>query len=464
MPERFGSTRAVVALGALSLSTFAYVTTETLPIGLLPLIAHDLGRSTSAIGLLVTAYGLVVVVASIPLTRLTQRIDRRRLLCGLLALFVVATAVSALAQGYWMLLVARLVIALSQALFWAVVTPAAAALFRSSVRPRALSILYAGSSVGALAGVPAGTWLGQQTSWRVAFLALSAIGLAILTTIAVLLPAGSPGASDADRGSAPDRGRYWAIVTYTALAVTGAFTSFTYINPFFRQVSGFGEGAVGPLLFVRGFAGLIGVFVVGYLVGRNGWRTMTGLIGAQAVALAGMWAFGDSRMATVLSICVSGFALAALSAGLGARVLEVAPGSSDLAAAGASTAFNVGITVGAFAGSLLLPAFGVRSTPLAGALVTLAALAVALAEPRLSTRRHPKPVDQASADQAADQAAADQGAADQAADQAPADQTADQAPADQAADQAPADQAADQAPTGKPDSAPRVLHLGAVRD
>ncbi len=456
MPEHLRSTRAVVALGALSLSTFAYVTTETLPIGLLPLIAHDLGRSTSAIGLLVTAYGLVVVVASIPLTRLTQRIDRRRLLCGLLALFVVATAVSALAQGYWMLLVARLTIALSQALFWAVVTPAAAALFRPSVRPRALSILYAGSSVGALAGVPAGTWLGQQTSWRVAFLALSAIGLAILATIAVLLPSGSPGASDADRGSAPDRGRYWAIVTYTALAVTGAFTSFTYINPFFRQVSGFGEGAVGPLLFVRGFAGLIGVFVVGYLVGRNGWRTMTGLIGAQAVALAGMWAFGESRVATVLSICVSGFALAALSAGLGARVLEVAPGSSDLAAAGASTAFNVGITVGAFAGSLLLPAFGARSTPLVGALVTLAALAVALAEPRLSTRRrHPKPLDQASADQVAGQAPADQVAG-----QAPADQVAGQAPADQAAGQA----LAGRAPAAKPDSAARVLHLGAVRD
>ena len=393
MRERLGSTSAIVALGALSLSTFAYVTTETLPIGLLPLIAHDLGRTPSAIGLLVTAYGLVVVVASIPLTRVTQRINRRRLLCGLLAVFVVATAVSALAQGYWMLLGARVVTALSQALFWAVVTPAAAALFRPAVRPRVLAILFAGSSVAALAGVPAGTWLGQQFSWRIAFLALSLIGVAILATIAVLLPSTTPGSSDADHGSAPDRGRYWAIVTYTALAVTGAFASFTYINPFFIQVSGFHQGAVGLLLFVRGVAGLIGVFVAGYLVGRNGWRTMTGLIGVQAVALAGQWAFGGNQIATVVSICVSGFALAALSAALGSRVLEVAPGSSDMAAAGTSTAFNVGITAGAFAGSLLLPAFGARSTPLAGALVTLAALAVVLAEPRLSTRRRARPIE-----------------------------------------------------------------------
>jgi MFS transporter, DHA1 family, inner membrane transport protein len=386
MRERLGSTSAVVALGALALSTFAYVTTETLPIGLLPLIAHDLGRTTQAVGLLVTAYGLVVVVASVPLTRLTRRIDRRRLLIGLLAVFVAATAFSALAVDYRMLLAARLVIALSQALFWAVVTPAAAAIFRPAVRPRAVSILYAGGSVAALAGVPAGTWLGQLTSWRIAFLALSAVGVVILAVPIRLLPRTAPGGSDADHGSAPDRGRYWAIVTYTALTVTGAFASFTYINPFVTQVGGFAEGTVSPLLFVRGLAGLVGVFVVAYLVGRDGWRTMTGLIGAQAVALAGLWVVGGaSPAATILLICVTGFTLAALSAALGARILEVAPGSSDMAAAGASTAFNVGITVGAFTGSLLLPVFGVRSTALAGALFTVAALAVALAEPRLST-------------------------------------------------------------------------------
>src|SRR5215467_5109524 len=387
MRERLGSPSAIIALSVLSLSTFAYVTTESLPIGLLPLIAHDLGSTASAVGLLVTAYGLVVVLASIPLTRLTQRINRRRLLCGLLAVFIAATAVAALAQDYRTLLVSRIVTALSQALFWAVVTPATAALFRPEVRPRALSILYAGNSVAALAGVPAGTWLGQQTSWRAAFLALSAIGLAILVTIAIVLPSNPPGTSDADRGSAPDAGRYWATVTYTALAITGAFASYTYINPFLTQVSHFHEGATGPLLFMRGLAGLTGVFAIGYLVGRNGWLAMTGVIGAQTVALAGLWALGGNQIVTIMSICVSGFALAALSAGLGARVLEIAPSGSDLAAAGTSTAFNIGITLGAFVGGLLLPAFGVRVTALAGMLFTFAAFAAALAEPRMSTRR-----------------------------------------------------------------------------
>jgi predicted MFS family arabinose efflux permease len=387
MRSRLGSAPAVLSLIALSLSTFMYVTAETLPIGVLPLIAADLGRTVSEVGLLVTVYGLVVVVASVPLTKITQRVPRKPLLCALLVVFAVSNALCAFLDGYWPLMAARVVTALSQAIFWAVISPAAAALFRARVRPQALSILYAGSSVGALAGVPAGTWLGQQTSWRVAFLALSGVGLLILATLVVLMPSAPPGERETAHGSAPDAGRYWAIVVYTALAVGGSFTMFTYVSPFLTDVSGFAESGVGPLLFVRGLAGLIGVFVAGWVVGRNGWLTMAGFIGLQVLALTGQWAFGTSRTAAVLTLALSGFALAGMAAGLGARALETAPSSSDMASAGTSTAFNIGITGGALLGSVLIPAAGVRSTALAGAGLTLAAFAVVLLEPAVSSRR-----------------------------------------------------------------------------
>lgn len=387
MQERFGSKSAIVALTALTLAVFIYVTTESLPIGLLPQIAQDLGTSPSAVGLLVTGYGLIIVLVSLPLTRLTRRLPRRLLLCVLLGIFVVATCLSAMAGNYWLLMGARMVTALSQALFWAIVTPAAAGLFRAEVRGRALSILYAGASSAALTGIPAGTWLGQQTNWRVAFLALSGLALLVLATIAAVLPDTPAGQGAADRGSAPDRGRYLSIVATTAVAVTGAFTAFTYISPFLSDVSGFTESSIGPLLLARGIAGLAGVLVVGYLVDRHGWSTMTGLIGLQALALAGQYAFGASPVGAVIAISLSGFTLAGLTAVLGSRVLVYAPGESAMASAATSMAFNVGITAGAFLGSVLLPGPGVRSTALAGALLSLAAFAIVLAEPVLSSRR-----------------------------------------------------------------------------
>src|SRR3954447_10550619 len=155
-----GPPRSVIALLGLAVSTFVFVTSETLPIGLLSPIAVDLGATPAAVGLLVTGYGLVVVVTSIPLTRWTRRVPRRRLLTVLLGVFVLATTASALVDAYPVLLATRLVGALSQALFWSIVVPTAATLVPARVRGRALSILFAGSSLAAVAGVPVGTWLG----------------------------------------------------------------------------------------------------------------------------------------------------------------------------------------------------------------------------------------------------------------------------------------------------------------
>jgi predicted MFS family arabinose efflux permease len=175
------------------------------------------------------------------------------------------------------------------------------------------------------------------------------------------------------------------------MAVTGSFTAFTYISPFLTGVSGFAESSIGPLLLARGIAGLAGVFVVGYLVDRHGWLTMIGLIGLQVLALAGQYAFGASQVATVITISLSGFTLAGLPAALGWRVLVYAPGASDMASAGTSTAFNTGITAGAFFGSMLLLGPGVRSTALVGALLSLVAFAIVLAEPAFSSRRQVAP-------------------------------------------------------------------------
>ncbi|GLY02471.1 MFS transporter [Actinoplanes sp. NBRC 101535] len=378
-----------VTLVALTLSTFTFVTTETLPIGLLPLIAADVGGSLSQAGLLVTVYGLVVVVASVPLTRLTRRLPRRSLLCGLLTVLIAGNLVSALVDGYLPLMAARVATALSHALFWAVVPPATAALVEARERPRALSFLYAGGSVAGLAGVPAGTWLGQQTGWRVAFGALAGLGVLLLVVVVAVMPRAPIGERETATGTAPDAGRYWAIIVYTALGVGGAFCSFTYVSPFLTEVAGLPESAVGGLLFVRGVLGVGGALAAGYLVARNGWLTMTGVLGVQTVVLAVQWLFASEPVLVVASLAVSGFCLTLMASGLGARVLETAPDSSDMAAAGVSTAFNVGITAGAFLGGVLIPVGGVRVTPLAGAALTVAAFAVVLLEPVVSTRRRP---------------------------------------------------------------------------
>ena len=180
--------RAWAALVVLSFAAFVFITAELLPIGLLTLIAPDLDRSRSQVGLLVSGYAVVVVLASVPLTRLTQRIPRRGLLGVTLALFAAANAVAALASTYAVLAGARLVTALTQALFWSVARPTVTGPFPVAVRGRVVALFSTGPALAPVLGVPLGTWLGQQAGWRAPFAVMAGVGLATAVAVSLLIP------------------------------------------------------------------------------------------------------------------------------------------------------------------------------------------------------------------------------------------------------------------------------------
>ena len=136
------------------------------------------------------------------------------------------------------------------------------------------------------------------------------------------------------------------------------------------------------MLLVRGLAGIAGVALASLVVDRNAWLTGLLAVGLEAAALLTQYVGGTQPVVAVTAVALSAGALAAFAAALGTRVLQVAPGSTDLAAAGTSTAFNVGITVGALLGSGLLTTTGLRSVALAGFAVTALALVAQLLERR----------------------------------------------------------------------------------
>ncbi len=372
---------AASALAALTLATFSFVTAENLPIGLLPLLVDDLDVSLPTAGRLVTGYGLTVAAASVPLALLTRRIPRRYLLTGVLAAYVATTLVSALATSYWMLLAARIGTALAQAVFWAVVAPTAAGLFPAAVRGRAISTLFLGASLASVLGLPAGTWLGQQAGWRTAFATASGLGLLTMAAVASLLPTEPAGQGETATGSIPDGRRYTVLVTTTVLAAGGAFTAYTYISPFLTQVSGFRSIAVSPILMASGIAGAVGNVAVGIVFDRSPRIGLIAPVVLLTAVLLGLYLLGATPYAGATLTALWGMSIGALATALQSRVLQVAPGRTDLASAGNSAAFSFGIASGAGIGSAVLATFGVRAVAGAGAVLTCVALAVLLSEP-----------------------------------------------------------------------------------
>ncbi|WP_350275993.1 MFS transporter [Kribbella sp. HUAS MG21] len=383
--------RANAALAFLGVSTFSFVTIEVLPIGLLTVIADDLGRSRSQVGLLVTGYAAVVVLASIPLARLTHHLPRRQVLAGTLGVLTVATALSAVAPSYELLFAARLVIGLSQALFWSIAPPIATSLFPPEFRGRVVARLAIGTALAPILGIPLGTLLGEHAGWRVPFFVMTALGAAACLGIVALLPRAEVQDSPSRRGSSPDLRRYVVLIVASAVGVTGFLTFNTYVTPFLLDITGFSSGALGPMLLASGAGGLAGTLIVGRLLDRYPWASTVCPLGLITVGLLALYGLGQFKIVTVALIAVIGLAFSGLAVAVQSRTLQVAPGSTDIASAGTSSAFNIGIAAGAFVGGALIDTTTVRAVALVGGLLTAAAALVMLCEPLVARRRRAVP-------------------------------------------------------------------------
>ena len=176
-----------LALLALTISAYAIGTTEFVIVGLLPTVAGDLNISLPLAGLIVSVYALGVTFGAPILTALTGRIERKPLLLGLMALFIVGNTAAALSPTYELLLVARVLSAFAHGVFFSVGATIAADLVAPNRRASAIAMMFLGLTVAIVTGVPLGTFIGQQLGWRATFWAVS--GLGVVAFIAIAAPA-----------------------------------------------------------------------------------------------------------------------------------------------------------------------------------------------------------------------------------------------------------------------------------
>src|ERR1700678_405483 len=116
MSASMGS-KSLSALCLMALGTFAIGTEGFMIAPLLPNVAEDLSVSLVAAGQQVTVFTLTYAFSSPILTALTGGIGRRNLLIVSLAAIAVAMIVAALASGFWMLMAARVLLALAAGLY-----------------------------------------------------------------------------------------------------------------------------------------------------------------------------------------------------------------------------------------------------------------------------------------------------------------------------------------------------------
>lgn len=373
-------------LTLMAAAVFAAITTEVLPVGLLPVISQDLGTSQSTVGLLVSAYAVVVAVGSIPAAALVARWPRRGVLCVLLAIYALSNAMMAVANGYWFALAARLLGGLAHAGFFGAVFAAAVSIAPAGRVGRAVAFVGAGNAVALALGVPLGTALGTALGWRWVF-AGAALVMAILAGLTLLmLPATPPAAADTKQTPvlAAVRARPVLIVAgMTAVVTLGHFTPYTYINPLLRH-AGVSPDGVSLVLFGYGLAGVIGLVLSSRVVDRQPW---TGLRYAVILLLTSLLALAiwPRVVPTVMLTVLWGLAFGALPTLIQAVTLQAAPAAPDAAPAVVNSMFNFGIAGGALLGARELAVAAPPVLALTGAALVASSLTLLRAAGRLTS-------------------------------------------------------------------------------
>lgn len=352
--------RTGVALGVLSSACFISVTSENLPVAVLPQLAPGLGVSESAVGLLVTGYAVAVGLTVVPLVAMTARWDRRTTALITVAAITVSNLLLAVAPSYAVAVAARMVAAVGHGVFWSVVAPMAARLLGPERSGRATAVVFAGNSLAFLLGLPLSSWLGATIGWRPT--ALLVAGLAALSALLIRMaiepmPPERPPARRSARAvlrTVADRPLVAVNVT-TLVTVTGQFTAFTFITVIIADYVRLTGSATSLLLLAHGAAGLLGLLIVGHFVDRSPRLSALAVTAGLAACMLVLMSIGSvSPVVAAAAVVLWAMPTAGIAVVLQAAVLRNATHQPDLASAGYIVAFQTGIALGAFVGGVCL--------------------------------------------------------------------------------------------------------------
>ncbi|MFJ8913771.1 Cmx/CmrA family chloramphenicol efflux MFS transporter [Amycolatopsis sp. NPDC102389] len=342
-----------LAVCVLGLSVFALGTSEFMITGLLPGMAADLDVGIPEAGLLISAFAIGMVVGAPLLAIATLRVPRRATLMALLVVFGLSHVVGALGSGYALLFATRVVSAVACAGFWAVAAATAVALVPVERRGRALAILVGGLTVANIAGVPAGTFLGQHAGWRAAFWAVTALTVLALIGVFALVPETQNG-EDKTYVATELRlyrgGRFWLALGVIALAQAMIFATFSYLAPLLTEVAGLPESWVPGVLSLFGLGALIGITAGGRLADARPFATLYGGLAVALLALVLLALSGPATPVAIFAVFLFGVAGFGINPALNVRAFAVAGNAPTLVGASTTAAFNVGNTVGPWLG------------------------------------------------------------------------------------------------------------------
>lgn len=358
---------------SLTLSTFIFNTSEFIPIGLLTSIADDFAITESKAGLLITIYAWVVALASLPLMMAFAKTENKKLMLSLVALFTASHILSGFSNSYVMLMISRIGVACSHAVFWSIVTPLAVHVAPEGHRSTALSMIITGSSIAMIVGLPLGRAVGLMVGWRVTFLLIAILSAIVLCLLAAFLPK-VPSDNNISLKTLPtlvSTPALLCIFVMTALTITGHFTAYSYIEPFLGQAAGFTNGEITMVLSAFGVIGIIVSVLFSKYYARHQFAFLRVAVLGICICTLLLGISSGNSFIMVCTCLLWGLSINCFNISLQSCIIDYSPFGTAIAMSIYSGIYNVGIGAGALVGGIVCSHIGIPFVGYVGGAVSL---------------------------------------------------------------------------------------------
>ncbi len=376
---------------ALSIGAFGIGVTEFAPMGLLPVIAGDLGVSIPSAGLLISAYALGVMIGAPLMTLTTGRVPRRTLLIGLAAIFTLGNLLAAMSSTYGMLLAARVLTSFNHGAFFGVGSIVAASLVPPQRQAGAVAAMFMGLTIANVVGVPLATWAGEHLGWRASFWGIAGLGVVTMAALRLTLPAlpAPSGGNALAELRVLTRPAVLGALVLTVIGSSAMFTVFTYIAPILREATHASLGFVTGMLVTYGVGLTVGNWLGGRFADRSVDLTLAATLAALSFILVAFSMLMGHAVPSAVLIFLWGVASFALVPPLQVRVMTAAADAPNLASAVNIGAFNLGNAFGAaLGGGVIAGGFGFPAVAIAGAATSAIGLITVLLSMRTARARN----------------------------------------------------------------------------
>lgn len=347
------------SLLALTLGGLGIGITEFVMMGLLPDIAKDLSITIPQAGHLISAYALGVVIGAPLLVAIAGSYPPKKILMVLMLMFTVFNALSAFAPGYITMFAARLLAGLPHGAFFGVGSVVASRIAEKGKEAQSVSLMFAGLTIANVIGVPLGTYIGHNYSWRYTFVIIVIVGLVTMFSIKAWMP-NLPATKN--RNLVQELSFFklpesWLIILMIAIGTGGLFSWYSYIAPLLTDVSGFSPNSITYILVVAGLGMMVGNFIGGRLADKfSPANTTVALLVIMSVTLFIVHYVSVNQTLSIIMTFVTGAVAFAAASPIQMLMINTARGSEMLAASVSQASFNIGNALGAFLGGLPLAA------------------------------------------------------------------------------------------------------------